>query len=178
MSEEEEWKPEAGEESSDEEEEEEYDKDEDSLSSVPSPVKPTTTTTTSRKRKRQSKNDNAATLPPPPSIIPESLMEYVITNLQSGDESTVRETLLRLARLFREQSALCLQQAQRLDRMAVQQEEFDETEVMQHVSTESCSSAMQRQNQLCLLAKSSDMMIHCQETLDSIESRLVPWNQK
>lgn len=138
------------------------------------PLPPTPKTKT-RKRKRTTLENTS--LPPPPSgMIPESLMNHVLTNLRQGDENAVRETLLRLARVFREQSALCLQQAQRLDNMAVEHEQGDG--LIENITNDSYSTRLHRQNVHFFVGKSADMMIDCQEKLDSIESRLVPWGQK
>jgi len=127
-----------------------------------------------KKRKRQQSSE----LPPPSSgKIPESLVDYILEKLE-GDETEVGETLLQLARLFREQSALCLQQAERLDRMGVDHERREEVKYIENASDESFSVRLHRQSVVSFVGKSADMMIQCQETLDSIESKLVPWTQK
>lgn len=142
---------------------------------LPQAEESTTTKTTRKKRKRKRGSER----PPPPShMIPESLIDYVLSKLQEGDEKEVGETLLQLARLFREQSALCLQQAERLDRMAIDQERSEEPKFITNVSGESLSTRLSRQNVVSFVGKSADIMIQCQETLDSIESRLVPRGQK
>ena len=127
----------------------------------------------SRPQKRQ-RTDNS--VPPAGSfMIPESLVDFVMTKLQQGDENQVSETLLQLARIFREQAALCLFQAERLDCLAAQEEPPN---VLEGVSSESYSSKLQRQNVESFVSQSADIMLECQEKLDSIESRLVPWKQK
>ena len=128
----------------------------------------------SRKRKRPQKQ-SFETFPPLTSI-PASLVDYILTKLQEGDD--VGETLLQLARLFREQSALCLQQATRLDRMAEENERSEGSEYIENVSDESHTTRLHRQSVVYFTEKSADMMLQCQEKLDSIESRLVPWGQE
>lgn len=172
MSDDEEWNPEAG------EEKEEQDEDEE-LPPTPERRVAATPTNNTRKRKRTS-TTNAPTIPPPscPStMIPESLVNYVMTNLKNGNDDEIRETLLRLARIFREQAALCVQQAERLDRLAVEQEEAPE-EYMQHALNESYLTKLRRQNVVCFCSKSASAMTDCHEKLDAIEGRLVPWDQK
>jgi hypothetical protein len=100
------------------------------------------------------------------------MMEAISNKLNSEDAS---ECLLHLARVFREQSALCLQQAERLDRMAADQ---DDDPQVRPASRESLVMRLQRQNLTTLVDKSADIMIQCQQKLDSIESRLVPFRQK
>lgn len=128
----------------------------------------------SRKRKRPSQGIERF---PPLTSIPESLVDYFLTKLQEGDDD-VGETCLQLARLFREQSALCLQQATRLDRMAEENEHNEESEYIENVSDESHATRLHRQSILYFTEKSADMMLQCQERLDSIESSLVPWGQE
>jgi hypothetical protein len=123
------------------------------------------------KRRRTDKS-----VPPAGSfMVPEPLVNFVMTKLQQGDENQVSETLLQLARIFREQAALCLFQAQRLDCLAAGEEPPN---VLEAVSSESYSSKLQRRNVECFVNQSADLMLECQEKLDFIESRLVPLNQK
>lgn len=129
--------------------------------------------TASRSPKRR-RNDNS--VPPAGSfMIPEPLVNFVMTKLQQGDENQVSETLLQLARIFREQAALCLFQAQRLDCLAAGEESPN---VLEAVSSEWYSSKLQRQNVESFVNQSADLMLECQEKLDFIESRLVPLDQK
>ena len=130
-------------------------------------------TNATRPRKRK----QIPRVPPPPGMIPESLIDHLLENLQ-GSEQVVSETLLQLARIFREQSALCLQQAERLDRMAVEQEPCGPPVFIENVSSESLSTRWRLQNVECFVEKSADLMIQCQEKLDAIETALVPWQQK
>lgn len=106
--------------------------------------------------------------------LPQHAMMETISNELNGEDAS--ECLLQLAQVFREQSALCLQQAERLDRMAAEQEEGG-PQVLP-VSAESLLMQLQRQNVIALVDKSADIMIQSQQMLDSIENRLAPFGQK
>jgi hypothetical protein len=105
--------------------------------------------------------------------LPQLVMMEAISNKLNGEDAS--ECLLQLARVFREQSALCLQQAKCLDRMAADQ---DDDPQVRPASRESLVMRLQRQNVTMLVDKSADIMIQSHQMLDSIESRLVPYRQK
>ena len=116
-------------------------------------------------------------LPQPTSImpLPELItMEAICNKLNSDDAS---ECLLQLARVFREQSELCLQQAERLERIAAGSYK-DGDDPQGAASRENLVMRWQRQSLITFVDKSADIMIQCQQMLDSIESRLVPFGQK
>lgn len=105
--------------------------------------------------------------------LPQLVMIEAISNKLNGENAS--ECLLQLARVFREQSELCLQQAERLDRMAAAQVDDPQG---RPASREYLAMRLQRQNVITLVDKSADIMIESQQMLDSIESRLVPFRQK
>jgi hypothetical protein len=121
----------------------------------------------SEARNKQPRNE-------PPMPLPQLAIIETIAKKLNGEDAS--ECLLLLARVFREQSALCLQHAERLDRMAADQGE-DGPQVLP-VSRESLSVQFQRQNVTSLVDKSADIMIESQQMLDSIENRLAPFGQK
>lgn len=183
MSEEEEWVPEAADQEENDEEHELSDKDEneEEEESVHEEGTTTAATATAARPNKRQRTDSPVVAPASSSLIPESLVDFIMTKLQQdGDENQVSETLLQLARVFREQAALCLFQAERLDRLALQgeDEEPDVADIVGKMSNESSFTRLQRQNVESLVGQSADIMLQCQDTLDSIESSLVPWEQK
>jgi hypothetical protein len=121
-------------------------------------------------RKKQSRNELPQNTMMP---LPQLVMMEAISNKLNGENAS--ECLLQLARVFREQSELCLQQAERLDRMAAAQVDDPQG---RPASREYLAMRLQRQNVITLVDKSADIMIESQQMLDSIESRLVPFRQK
>jgi LAS superfamily LD-carboxypeptidase LdcB len=135
--------------------------------------------TTHKKSKRTLSLPETAARKKQPSnepTMPISQLAMIETIANKLDVEDASECLIQLARVFREQSALCLQQAERLDRMAADQEE-DGPQVLP-MSRESLLMQLQRKSVLALVDKSADIMIQSQQMLDGIENRLVPFEQK
>lgn len=88
--------------------------------------------------------------------------------------------LTKMSRAFREQSALLLQQAQLLERMAMSCEEGDEysLELIAPHSRENLDENLRRRNVVTHVAESYELMMDTHRKLDNIESRLVPWGEK
>ena len=138
----------------------------------------TTTATRAKKQKKNTRQSSvqkankrqrtkSATLPPKNLLLPPFMMERISKELLQDDPERASVCLLELAQLFRRQSALCLQQAERLDGSTMEEDV--------RPSRFSLSQKLDRQNVLCMVDKSADLMLETQQMLDTIESRLVPY---
>mmetsp|Transcript_21266 Transcript_21266/g.32712 ORF Transcript_21266/g.32712 Transcript_21266/m.32712 type:complete len:199 (+) Transcript_21266:190-786(+) len=90
----------------------------------------------------------------------------------------MRLWLNHLARSFREQSALYLQQADLLDRMALACDKGDEynPELLESSSsTDPLEQQQMRRNIISYASESTSLMLKTHKRLDDIESRLDPW---
>lgn len=87
---------------------------------------------------------------------------------------------MQLARTFREQSALCLQQADLFDRMALSCDQGNEysPELLKSMSRTPLEEKLRRKNVTTHVSESSRLMLDAHEKLDSIEKRLYPFRSK
>jgi len=93
----------------------------------------------------------------------------------------MRLWLNHLARSFREQSALYLQQADVLDRMALASDKGDEynPELLESSSsTDPLEQQQLRRNIISYASESTSLMLNTHKRLDEIESQLNPWVPK
>lgn len=86
--------------------------------------------------------------------------------------------LSMLARRFREQSALLLQQADLMERTALANERGNEynPELLSSSSRDNLEDRLRRKNIIATASASSLVMMDTHKQLDAIERRLHPWN--
>ena len=106
-----------------------------------------------------------------PTLFPPNLPARLRKELQSKNS---QNAILHLAKFFRDQSKLMLDQANRLEQMALDRE-MTSSSSSSLLKEPSLHARLQQTSLLTLVTKTTTLMEEMHEQLDDMESRLPPW---